>query len=383
MSVRTLDEHLRYWQDDVKLARYRAALRDLVRPGDRVLDLGSGTGLLGLLACDAGAGHVIAVESGPIAEVLARIVETNGYADRIEVVQGRSTDLTLDRRVDVLVGDQLGGFAYSSGVFRFYADAAERLLEPGGVAIPAGIDLLLAPAEHEPSRLAIDGFRSHARGYDLTPLHDLARNTLRTIELQTAGCLLAPAQVVRRTASTDGSPFSVTTEFVIDRAGRLDGLAGMFVAWLAPNVRVTNVPGDEDRLQTRWQDLFPLTTPIEVRPGDRVVVEVTVNPTTYLATWRVGLGDLDRAARHATFLGQLIDSRTLARLTKRGVDLGPAQRAVVRAIADGDEDTLHPSQLVARLTTQHPDVPAATFARLVERTLEALGGHVTRSSWQR
>lgn len=44
-----------------------AALEDLVRPGDDVLDLGTGSGVLAIAALKLGAGHVLAVDIDPIA----------------------------------------------------------------------------------------------------------------------------------------------------------------------------------------------------------------------------------------------------------------------------------------------------------------------------
>ena len=44
------DEHRTYLADDVRLCRYAAALQRIVSPGDVVLDLGAGTGILGFFA---------------------------------------------------------------------------------------------------------------------------------------------------------------------------------------------------------------------------------------------------------------------------------------------------------------------------------------------
>ena len=50
-----LDEHRQYLSDETRLGLFRKAIHKVVRPGDVVVDLGCGTGILGMLAWQAGA----------------------------------------------------------------------------------------------------------------------------------------------------------------------------------------------------------------------------------------------------------------------------------------------------------------------------------------
>jgi release factor glutamine methyltransferase len=79
-------------------------VRAEVRPGERVLDLGTGSGVNGIVAAAAG-GHVVAVDVNPIAVECARAnVAANRLADRIDV---RESDVfeAVDDRFDLVVFD--------------------------------------------------------------------------------------------------------------------------------------------------------------------------------------------------------------------------------------------------------------------------------------
>src|SRR5690348_2959695 len=118
-----VDEHRQLLADRARVDAYRRAIEATVRPGDVVLDLGAGTGILGLLACRAGARRVYAVEEGGMIAVARDVCRANGYQDRVVHVRGLSTDVTLPEPVDVVVTDQVGRFGFEAGLFEYLADA--------------------------------------------------------------------------------------------------------------------------------------------------------------------------------------------------------------------------------------------------------------------
>ena len=65
------------------------AAEELVRPGQRVLDLGAGSGILAIAAAKLGAAHVEAVEIDPVAVGACREnVQRNAVAEVVTVIQG-------------------------------------------------------------------------------------------------------------------------------------------------------------------------------------------------------------------------------------------------------------------------------------------------------
>ena len=112
-----VDEHRFYIEDRPRIDAFRRAIGEVVRPGAVVVDLGSGTGILGLLACEAGAVRVYSIEMTGMIEVARAVATRNGFADRIRWVHDESTHATLPERVDVVMCDQVGHFGFEAGVF--------------------------------------------------------------------------------------------------------------------------------------------------------------------------------------------------------------------------------------------------------------------------
>jgi len=113
-------------------------------PGRRlVLDIGTGSGLLAMMAARAGATRVVACEAiKALAQVATRIVARNGYADRIRVIAKRSTELVvgqdLPQRADLVISEVLDAGLLGEGVMRTFRHAAGALTTPDAAVIPAG-----------------------------------------------------------------------------------------------------------------------------------------------------------------------------------------------------------------------------------------------------
>lgn len=113
-----------------------AALAQAVRPGVRVLDVGTGSGILAIAAAKLGAARVEALDIDPVAVEVARAnVRANGVADRVHVVAG-SLEAPLAEAVEVVVAN----INTESDVA--LAPAFAESLVPGGRAVVSGF---LAP----------------------------------------------------------------------------------------------------------------------------------------------------------------------------------------------------------------------------------------------
>lgn len=114
------------------------SMEDLLVPGDKVLDLGCGSGILAIGAVKLGAAHVLAVDIDPIAADITREnAEVNGVADGITAQQGTlETVLHSPRRFDLLLANILARI-----IIQMCGEGLGDVVRPGGRAIFSGIIL--------------------------------------------------------------------------------------------------------------------------------------------------------------------------------------------------------------------------------------------------
>lgn len=346
--------------DQPRLAAFRAAVTSVVRPGHVVLDLASGTGIMGLLACVAGARRVYSIEMGGMIAVAREVARANGFADRVSFIKGFSTHVDLPEKVDVVVADQIGNFGFNAGVVQYFADARQRFLKPEGVTLPLRMSLMLAPVDAEDLFSQMDFWNKSPAGFDFHSTRLLAANTGYQVNLSSTsicGDAVTIAIIDLNHATTE--PFHGEATAVIHRAGTMHGLGGWFTAELAAGISMTNSPLAPEKIQRR-QVYFPIDRALQVSEGDLVKIRMMIRPTDSLVNWNVDVvngrtGAKMDSFRHSTFKGMLLPPEDLRhtqpgykpKLTARG----EGRRTVVnlcdgvRSLADIEEEVFrrHPN----------------------------------------
>jgi len=168
--------HFGLLRDEVRNQAYDAAIRRAVTPGCTVLEIGTGSGILAMMAARAGA-RVVTCESNPSVAAAARAaIAANGLAERITVVGKPSFALDpatdLPGPADLLVSEIVSNDLLSEGVLPAHGDAVARLIRPGAQVIPARGRIRVA--------LAYDRHWAEARigtveGFDLSAVNRLTR----------------------------------------------------------------------------------------------------------------------------------------------------------------------------------------------------------------
>ncbi len=226
-----LEEHEEMLSDSTRVDAYHRGIHRNVKPGDVVLDLGTGTGLLAFMASRAGAKKVYAVEHSDFIEVARELAAHNGFTN-IEFVQANSREFVPPEPIDVVVHEQMGDELFSENMMENLLDLRDRVLAPGGRILPARFRLFIEPvtmseemrirkfwnidlpdgidlssAEHSPAAARFDTGRNdlfYLRPHSVTatigepePFLEFDLNTLESLDA------LPTRHVIERTASED------------------------------------------------------------------------------------------------------------------------------------------------------------------------------------
>ena len=284
-------------RDSTRTEAFFRAITAAVRPGDVVLDVGSGSGILSLFAARAGARRVYAVERTPIACLARELVRLNGFEHVVRVMEAPIEAASLPGRVDVLVSEWLGSIGVDENLLGPVLLARDCWLTPGGRIVPLRVAAWMAPAR-TPMRPDIDYFRDCPYGLDLRPLGEESVHELLCYRRRVnAADLVAPARPMWNTdtslvAFEDALlPARTTLEFVVPRRATVNSLIAWFSAELVDGVHLTNAPDAPD---THWgQLLLPLRREQVTDAGDVIAARVTCIPAgqerTHFA-WSVRVG---------------------------------------------------------------------------------------------
>ncbi len=351
-----LEEHLAYVADAVRLERYKAALSKLVRQGDRVADLGSGSGILGLLCLQAGAARVHFVDDGAMIDIARQTLTLAGLGDRANFIRGRSQQLALPEQVDVAVCDHVGFLGFDYGIVQLLQDANRRFLKPGGALIPAGIELQIAAIESEPCRKLAEGWCAPGVPAEFHWLRDYSVNTKHAVDFNREELLGRPATLGHIDFYQDHAEFlSWTAELRMERDGVMHGLGGWFECELAEGVRMTNSPLAEEPIR-RSQVFLPIDEAVAVRAGDRVKATVMARPGDDLIAWTVEFPSAGKRYSHSTWRSMLLSPADLLRSDPTRVpqvNHAGLARAIVLGYCDGRR-TL--GEIEQAVLLDHPDL---------------------------
>lgn len=263
--------HFPMIHDQPRNEAYRDAINATVTEGMSVLEIGTGSGLLAMMAVEAGAGHVTTCEKVPeIAATAREIIRRNGFQDRITVLDKHSKQLSvgtdLPDKADILISEILGAAFLGEAVLTSVIHARESLLKPGAPMIPLGGATMAGIIDLAGVETVVEA-GSNVMGFDLSPFDQLAPVKLRLTPALAPVLLTAPqAAYSYDLGGRSELPVEKTIDFRVTRDGRAIGAAIWMQIRLTDSIVLENAL--PEGLRMHWPIyLYRFREPRDVREG--------------------------------------------------------------------------------------------------------------------
>jgi len=281
-------QHEMMLADSVRLDAYHSAIERYVQPGDRVLDVGTGTGVLAFFAAAKGPQKVYAIDhSKSMLEYAAAVARANGI-NNVTFVAAHSRDFNPEAPLDVIVQEQIGNMLFQEGMVDTILDLRDRCLKPGGRILPARFEFYLEPVQLQECMRIPFIQRQHIRGIQFPA-------TGRTCKPAYQYRMLEPAHVAHQlcepepvycfdltTLSQEAIPRQFQLRKKILRPGRIDGISMYFKAIFDDEIFISTAPTAP---KTHW------STPLYRMPGQSYCAGDTLEMTI----------DIPKIADHLTW----------------------------------------------------------------------------------
>ncbi|KXH73845.1 MAG: hypothetical protein AM326_10335 [Candidatus Thorarchaeota archaeon SMTZ-45] len=245
-----------------RLDKFHQAIRNVVKKGDYVVDIGTGSGVLAILAAKAGANRVTAIDVNPESLDYARkAVMMNSVENIIDFFEGSFSDFIPIEKADVVICEMLSSIMLVEQQIPACHHAVEYVLKIDGVILPQEITVFIVPVESSEiwERFYYGNLQFPRVVQTVTPsaIRDLAdMEILETFDLMN----LKEKTVVDR-----------TLHFKAVDSGTVHGLVGVFESKLWNNIHL--------QMEDGWKQLFiPLVNPIEVEEGEAFSIQVSYQP---------------------------------------------------------------------------------------------------------
>ena len=259
-----------------RIDAFRGAIERVVRPGMRVLDLGTGLGTYATFAARAGAESVTAVDSHRVVHLARSLATRNGLDDRIDFVRARAPEGLSGGPWDVIVFEDYPTPFLDAATHRLLRVLAARHLVPGGVMLPGGVRFGMAAVTGERWSVAasVPPEGRTPFGIDWGELRSLLANAGRKVFLTAASDVLAPGDPgPRRPLLPVPSSEALGVEGAWVASGQpVVGLAVWFDLDLGDGVWVGNAPGGPGEPWGQW--LLPVDPPLEAPAGTTIRARV-------------------------------------------------------------------------------------------------------------
>ncbi len=295
------DFHELMLNDQIRMRAYEAGIKEVIKPGMTIVDLGTGTGILSLWAAEAGAKKIYGIDANENRQQAAEArLNEAGFGLIYEFKLGLSYDVGLPEKADVIISEILGNLADNEDMTPILKDARQRFLKPGGLMLPRQVSTFITPVSAMESHTMVE--QMNIRGinprYNLGDLmselgqksqYDLYYDAI----LPTSSYLASPEKVAEfNFTDIDEATYNKRLLYKVEKPGQFSGFKGHFDAILSDQTDL-EIGGDniaERQTSDCWKHCYlPIETPVQTRPGDVINLELErYYPTQKSSAFRQG-----------------------------------------------------------------------------------------------
>ena len=246
--------------DKIRIEAFQKAINYLINHDKTVLEIGSALGTYSFFAAQNNARSIYAIEMDSIFHAGVEIARRNNLLDKINFINGKSTEISIPEKVDYIIMEDYSPFFIYEKLEDTIIDARNRFLKKGGKFIPNTIILKTSLVEAPTLYNQINLWKEskdvlYDINWDYTT--ELAFNRPYYADYHKLKPLTEESLIKSIDLSTDNNwPFmhKVSTKVIED--GTIHGVCGWWDTYFTKNQFLTNSP---DKEYNTWDRCFFLS----------------------------------------------------------------------------------------------------------------------------
>jgi len=286
--------------DRVRLSSYRDAIARAVGPSDHVLDLGTGSGILALMAARNGAASVTAIDHSDFIETARQIARINNEV-KVDFIQINSRRFEPARRFDLLIHEQMGSDLFDENMVTNILDLKRRVLNPGGRVLPGKFEIFIEPLALKDDYQVpfiwkndlwgVDfSFMESAEALDRYRPADYLSRMAPDLAVAMHSLPFEPAPLFAFDLNSMNGEEDIPRKFEMKRVCRADGLIDGFCFYFKvvfdDHVSFDTAPSSR---HTHWQNRLFRTARTRLRAGSTLAYTVSMGSLMDASTWSVSI----------------------------------------------------------------------------------------------
>ncbi len=283
---RTVPEwHVPMMNEQNRNHAYFDALKAIIKSDSTVFEIGTGSGLLAMMAAKLGAKQVNTCEAVPlIAETAQQILEDNHFEKIIKVIAKKSIDIEigndLPEQADILVSEIFSSELLGEHVLPSLEDAKRRLLKPQGKVIPAAGSIMIGLFTGNDIRRNL--IVENSFGFDLQHFNTIVSKK-RMIARNDLDIELLSDDIEAFYFDFENESYfpsqSKSLRIPIKSAGRCYGIVQWMRLDMTSDKKVVfeNHPSQTSKVSNWQQCAYLFDAPVDVKPGQIAVINAVHN----------------------------------------------------------------------------------------------------------